>query len=139
MRRVGSPREYLDAAADRAQDSKDLYRTERFGGAIYLAGVSIECALHSFLPSGHHLGGNHNLALLSGAGFSQRLAPRRAKEVGRILTDVMIRWNNGQRYYPTVLTERLIKPRVETYRDAKGNANFLVEAAYDIFKQAFAL
>jgi hypothetical protein len=139
MRRQATPRDYLDAAADRAQDARDLYRAERFGGAIYLAGVSIECVVNAFLPSGHRLRGNHSLPILASEGFSQRLAPRRAKEISKLLTDVTIRWNNSQRYYPTALTERLVKPHVTGYRDAKGNAKYLVDAAYNIFGIGFTM
>jgi HEPN domain-containing protein len=139
MKREGSLRDYLDAAGERFQEAKDLYRLGRFGGATYLAGVSVECALNAFLPSGHRIRGTHTLGLLAAEGLSQRLAPRRAKDVGTILTELSLRWSNSQRYYPGVLIERLVKPNVKSYRDAKGNAKYVIDAAYELFAEANAV
>jgi HEPN domain-containing protein len=139
VKREGTPRDYLDAAAERFQEAKDLYRLERYGGATYLAGVSIECALNAFLPSGHQLRGVHSLAVLLADGLSQRLPAGRAKEMGTLLTEVCRRWSNSQRYYPSSLIERVVKPRVRDHRDAKGNAKYLVDSAYTMYAQAYTI
>ncbi len=59
--------------------------------------------------------------------------------MSKVLTDVCRRWSNSQRYYPAVLIERLVKPRVTDYRDAKGNAKYLIDSAYTMFAQAYAI
>lgn len=139
MKREASPQEYLDAAGERRAEAVQLYQADLFGGAVYLAGVSVECALHAFLPSGHQWRGQHNLALIAADGLAQRLPSRRAKEIGRLLSDISVRWNNSQRYYPSALTERLVKGKVRNFRDAKGNAKFLVDCAYELYSQALVV
>lgn len=42
MKREASPQEYLDAAGERRAEAVRLYEADLYGGAVYLAAVSVE-------------------------------------------------------------------------------------------------
>lgn len=97
------------AAAVRLADAEALLKAERFVGAVYLAGISLECALkyaicekqrivdlHQKHPDLTAAKGHDLQVLLDRSGLGQRMSRSMHEDFVKIKV-----WNVGLRYNPT--------------------------------------
>lgn len=132
------PDDYLDAGLERMNDAVRLYQNQRYGAALYLAGVAAESVIRAYrtrrnqqFDAGHDL-----VELLKGcrpADFGKRRA-----ELGAAIKTFAWIWRNDYRYSSEELIQsRLAKRKLA--RKVEGNAvkaycHKVIEAAEKVVK-----
>lgn len=114
------PGHYRHASLERLQDARQLVENERFAGATYFAGLSVECMLRSLLVPGL-FDAKHDLLKLARGGFFAGLGDEAARKAGGLLTEVMARWLNSQRYCSEERLIAWIKREKKLPLATKGN------------------
>jgi hypothetical protein len=102
---------YRLAASERVTLARELYESEQHVMATYMAGVSVECTLRSFL-AGTEFAAAHDLpVLLKASKLLQRLPEGHAEDVATHLTFLWTRWHNLMRYFSEPSMRRFIVQR----------------------------
>lgn len=88
------------AALDRIRAAELLHSDAKYGSAIYLAGVAVECILRAYrVRFDPEFDSRHDLpALLTASGLQNYVPEKRRAEVAAALGDVWARWRNDYRY-----------------------------------------
>lgn len=91
---------YLEAARERVLSAFRLYDSSRYAGAIYVAGVAVECLLRAYrLRKSKEFDEKHDLTeLMKGSSIADFIPTEQRQEFGASLTTVWRRWKNNYRY-----------------------------------------
>ena len=92
--------DYRWAALDRVGAAELLHHAAKYGSAIYLAGVAVECMLRAYrVRIDPQFDARHDLPqLLTASGLQDYVPEKRRAEVAAALGDVWSRWKNDYRY-----------------------------------------
>ncbi|GMV42457.1 MAG: hypothetical protein AMXMBFR64_41730 [Myxococcales bacterium] len=91
---------YLAAAQERRDEAWRLLEDGRYGGALYLTGVSVECLFWAYRTrSGFPFEARHDLlGLCKESGMLEFITTRNRQKVGEALAELWLRWRNNFRY-----------------------------------------
>jgi HEPN domain-containing protein len=91
---------YLEAARERVFSAFRLFDSSRYAGAIYVAGVAVECLLRAYrLRKTNEFDEKHDLVeLMKGSSIADFIPMELKQEFGASLTTVWRRWKNNYRY-----------------------------------------
>lgn len=129
---------YRKAAQEHAAAAFDLYRSERYVLAHYVAGLAVECMLRAYrcriTPEFEE---RHDLRLLAKAARFYDIIPAKHQErTIAALGVVFLQWENGHRFRSTAALRAFLVER-RLYAGIKGdfvkeNSRRIVNAAFDV-------
>jgi hypothetical protein len=133
--------EYRWAALDRIQAAQVLHATGKYGSAIYLAGVAVECMLRAYrLRIDPEFDARHDLRqLLTTSGLQDYIPGKRRAEVAAALGDVWSRWKNDYRYASDDRILRDLRDRGLTLGIKGDQPGQLKENSRRVFEKAHEL
>jgi len=96
------PGDYFDAAGERLGDAHNLYKGERFGFALYAAGLSIECVLRAFRTRmSNQFDEKHDLVQLFDGCDKQFFGGDR-REIDAAINAAWKGWRNDYRFHRVI-------------------------------------
>lgn len=126
--------DYIEAASERVTAARALYAAHRYGEAIYLAGVAVECVLRAFaVTRTTEFDARHDLPSLMEVAALNHIMGSQARKITIAFGEVWARWRNNYRYAPdrrifADLKQRKLDRRIKG--DAfKENARIALENA----------
>jgi HEPN domain-containing protein len=133
MGRAREPRAeaYREAALERCDDAVALLESERYAGAIWVAGVALESLLRAcHRRASGRLETGHNLrTLFRTSGFADHIAPKRADRIADAVSEVAEHWKHRYRYDPSGAVQRSTYTR--TPAEFRRLAQRIVDAAHE--------
>ncbi|CAN5252642.1 hypothetical protein BH09SUM1_BH09SUM1_16550 [soil metagenome] len=136
-----TPDHYRDASLHRIADALELYKQDKYAGAIYYAGVSVECILRAYrVRQDPEFDSRHDLEILEkSSGIATFIPENQGRHFAQQFTVVWSRWKNDYRY---ASDERLRSEfrRLKLYQGIKGdflkeNARITMAAALELVNQ----
>ena len=133
--------DYRWAALDRIRAAEVLHAAGKYGSAIYLAGVAVECMLRAYrVRVDPAFDARHDLRqLLTASGLENYVPEKRRAEVAAALGDVWSRWKNDYRYASDDRVLRYLRDRGLTLGIKGDQVGQLKENSRRVFEKAHEL
>jgi hypothetical protein len=131
-------RDYFEASRERMNQAGQLYRSQQYSIAMYLAGVAVECMLRAF-HFDREFNDRHNIELMFGACDSEKLgAAAKVKMRGPIQT-VHLLWQNRYRFFSESRLRAHIQAIGQDKRGVFQGADFLKVRCRDLHDASNAI
>ncbi len=132
------PEHYPDASLEQISSARRLHKQRRYPGAIYLAGVAVECLLLAYRTrENQEFESRHDLrSLLRESGMTGFIRPGDRKRLFVMMGEVWSRWKNNYRFasYDRLTSEfrRLKLDRGVRGGILKPNSDIVIRNAVEI-------